>query len=293
MGHGWFGADGWYRENKRNKSDFRTPAKIQTLAALCAQNGITDVYPHLCPTGKDGTISAWHDQQIERFLDNAPRLRVMPWIGGRLDGTATIHSKPWRAKFTASLSKLLRTHPRLAGVHLNFEPWHNEDAAMLSLLDDVRAALPAGKLLSLAAYPPPESGLGLRTTWSDAYFQQVAARADQMALMSYDSSAQQVKWYQWIMARWTKRSLELTANSPRKTRILMGIPTYEDAGTTWGPVYHNPKVENIETALSGIHRGLNGWKKKPAHFQGVSIYSDWVTSDDEWKLFLKNWKSSN
>jgi hypothetical protein len=294
MGHGWFGADIWYRENKRiNQQNFRSSASIEKLAAVCAQNGISDVYPHLCPTEPSGAIAPWQDQQIERFLDNAPKLRVLPWIGGRLDGTAQISSKLWRAKFIASMTKLLRAHPRLAGVHLNFEPWNSEDGAMLVMLDEVRAALPPGKKLSLSAYPPPERFYPFRRAWSDAYFQQVAARCDQMALMSYDSSAQHTKIFQWFMARWTRRCLELTQNSPRKTRILMGVPSYEDPGTPWGATYHNPNVENIENSLSGIHRGLSEWKTTPSHFQGVAIYSEWVTSQEEWALFRRGWVNSS
>ncbi|RYG65592.1 glycoside hydrolase family 18 protein [bacterium] len=291
IGHGWFGADSWFTENnKTNQASFRSSAGIGRLTKLCAQNGITDVYPHLCPNQPDGSIAAWDDQQIERFLNDAPRLRVLPWIGGRLDKTATIASQPWRAKFVASMSKLLRTHPRLAGVHLNFEPWNSGDARMLVMLDEVRAVLPPGKQLSVSAYPPPEWFYPYRKGWADSYFEQVALRCDQMALMAYDSSAQHDKLYQWFMARWTRKSLQLTAGNPRKTRILMGVPTYDDISNDAGWTYHNSKVESPENAITGIHRGLNQLGGRPSNFQGIAIYSEWVTDEREWSSIRREWK---
>jgi hypothetical protein len=51
-----------------------------------------------------------------------------------------------------------------------------------------------------------------------------------------------------------------------------------------GADYHDPRVENLENALLGIHRGLSR-NPLPTNFQGVAIYSDWETSDQEWDYF--------
>src|SRR6185369_417832 len=97
----------------------------------------------------------------ERFLDAAAALgergepiRVMPWIGGRRESTAHVEDPAWRGAFVASARELLERHPRLAGVHVNIEPWRDGDAAGLALLDELRAGLPPGKLISVSGYPP-------------------------------------------------------------------------------------------------------------------------------------------
>lgn len=289
IGHGWLGGDSWFEENKRRKEDFRTRAHLQNLVKLCAQNGISDIYPHLCPASKEGSIPEWDDKQVERLLDATPKLRVLPWIGGRLDGDSQIDSPQWRAKFVASALKLVRAHPRLAGVHLNFEPWVSENTSMLAMLDELRKALPDGKLISVSAYPPRDFFYPFRRGWSEDHFSQVAKRCDQMVLMSYDSSAQQIKLYQWFMARWTRSSLELAASAPRPPQILMGVPTYDDVSTPAGLKYHNSQVESPENAILGIHQGLSKWQKPPAHFQGIAIYSEWVTDEDEWRSIRRDW----
>ena len=44
---------------------------------------------------------------------------------------------------------------------------------------------------------------------------------------------------------------------------------------------HDPKVENLQNALLGIHRGLSRGQM-PTNYQGVAIYCEWETDADEW-----------
>ena len=62
--------------------------------------------------------------------------------------------------------------------------------------------------------------------------------------------------------------------------VLLGLPAYDDAGVG----YHDPKVENLQTALRGIHRGLSR-SPLPDNYQGVVLYSDWEMDEAEWKTF--------
>jgi hypothetical protein len=280
--HSWIGADSWFTDNDREwkKPLFRSDAKVRELASLCAENGVRDVFPHLCPTQADGSIMPVNDAQLDRFLDHAPQLRVLPWIGGPLDSDVTPDNAQRNAKFMASVTALLKKHPRLAGVHLNVEPWPSGNATMLRFLEALRKALPKGKILSVAAYPPPSRLHPFpEIHWEEAYFRQVAARCDQMVVMMYDTSLQDPKMFQWLYAQWTKGVLRWTQGL--KTEILFGLATYDDADSG----YHNPRAENLESSLRGLHRGLASFSTLPSQYTGAAIYSEWETDANEWKIW--------
>ncbi len=287
--HGWIGADSWFVENEREwkKPLFRSDEKVRELAAQCAQNGITDIYPHLAPTQPDGSIMPVDDAQLKRFLNGAPDLRVMPWIGGVKDADITLDLPARRQHFLDSVAALLRKYPRLAGVHLNVEPWPSGDAPMLVFLDDLRAVLPPGKILSVAAYPPPSRLHPFpEVHWDEAYFRQVAARCDQMAVMVYDTSLRDPKMFEWLAANWNAQIFEWTepnGSRPNGPQILIGVPTYADEGVG----YHHPGAENLTTGLRALHRALSRFDKTPANYQGAAIYSEWETDASEWKSWQK------
>jgi hypothetical protein len=79
----------------------------------------------------------------------------MPWIGGPAGPSTRTPSAKWRATFIESITNLLTDHPGFAGVQINIEPLTSGDKDFLRLLEEIHAALPKGKLLSVAAYPPP------------------------------------------------------------------------------------------------------------------------------------------
>ena len=284
--HGWIGADSWFVENDREwkKPLFRSDEKVKSLAAQCAANHITDIYPHLAPTQIDGSIMPVDDAQMKRLLDGAPDLRVMPWIGGVKDTDITLDNAARRQKFLDSTADLMRKYPRLAGVHLNVEPWPSGDAEMLKFLDDLRAVTPPGKILSIAAYPPPSRLHPFpEVHWDEDYFRQVAARCDQMAVMVYDTSLRDPKMFEWLAASWNTQILSWT--QPNGPQILIGVPTYSDEGVG----YHHAGAENLTTGLRALHRALSRYGTAPVNYQGAAIYSEWETDASEWKVWRREW----
>jgi hypothetical protein len=241
------------------------------------------VFPHLCPARFDGALPPVHDAQVERFLDEFSNIRVMPWIGGPAVGNVQCANPKWRAKFAAEAASLLQRHPRLAGVHLNVEPMRSGDPQFLILLDELRSALPAGKVLSIAAYPPPTFWQRIPDVhWDESYFREVARRVDHVAVMMYDTAIRVPKLYQRLMADWTEEVLSWSEGK----QVLLGVPTYNDAHTE----YHRPDVENLENALLGIHAGLQR-RALPSNYQGVAIYSEWETDTAEWQMWRSRFRA--
>lgn len=277
LAHGWLGADEWFvRYRKTHQlARYRDPTSIAALAAKLRTHHVTDLFPHLCPAGDDGRIPAVDDAQVERFLDAFAGSRVLPWIGGPNGAPVALDDAGWRAGFVRSAAELLTAHPRLAGVQVNVEPLRTGTGSYLVLLEELRKAMPEGKLLSVAAYPPPTRWHPYPDVhWEEAFFREVASRSDQLAVMAYDTALRAPKLYEGLMADWTRESLAWSEGRP----VLLGVPTYDDAGTG----YHHPSVENLTHALRGIHRGLAGLPVLPAGYQGIAVYCDWETDEAEW-----------
>jgi hypothetical protein len=278
LSHGWLGADSWFIENGKTNDfkKFRDPENIRRLASLLKQHHVTDVFPHLCPCDPYGKLPEVDNAQTEQFLTAFADFRVMPWVGAPAGPSARTGNAKWRAGFIESITNLLNGHPGFAGVQINIEPLTSGDKDFLVLLEQLHASLPKGKLLSVAAYPPPTRWQPQADVhWDENYFREVARRCDQLAVMMYDTGLRVPKIYEHLMAHWTVETLAWSEGRP----VLLGIPTYDDPGVE----YHNPKVENLRTALLGIHKGLG--TSPTSNYQGVALYCEWETDVDEWSHF--------
>lgn len=278
--HGWLGDDSWFQSNKRDKSRFRDDRKIRELAKLLRSHGIKYVYPHLCPCSSNGEIAMTDPKQTERFLKIFKGFSVLPWVGGILNVQCFPESKRWRTNFIYSINKLLGEYPDFAGVHLNIEPMPSGDPDFLRLLDELREALPKGKIISVAAFPPPTFWHPFPDVhWDENYYKQISQRVDQIVPMMYDTAIKFKKPYQYLMSCWTRDILDWSKN----TKVLLGVPAYKDNGVA----YHSHKVENLENALMGIHAGLGKFGRLPPNYEGIAIYSEWEMDNNKWSLLDK------
>lgn len=278
MQHGWLGDDAWFERYKREKSKFRNDAKIQEVAALLKSHGVNYIFPHLCPCKADGTIAACDTVQTARFLRHFSDFKVIPWIGGVFEKQCYPSSEQWRSRFVTSTLALLEAHPGLAGVQINIEPMPSGNPGFLKLLTELKEQLPEGKILSIAAYPPPTIWQPSEEVhWDETYFREVAKRVDQVAPMMYDTGIRRKKLYQQLMAKWTREILLWSED----TEVLLGLPAYDDTGVG----YHDPKIENLENGILGINAGLGKFKNLPKNYAGVAIYSEWEMDDAKWALF--------
>lgn len=266
----WLGkGEGWYHRNvDTNKfGHYRSKESIQALASNLRAHHITDVFPKLHPADVGGLVPDVDSAQVEMFLDEFSGFRVIPSI--RWGGSAHFRNDKGRKAFIASVKQLLDDHPRFAGVHLNLELLTNGDAGFLKLLDELKASLPPGKLLSIAAYAPPSRWQEKwEVHWDEIYFREVAKRCDQIAVRMYDTSLQAPRLYQNLMAAWTAEVLTWSEGK----QVLLGIPTYR---------------VSLRNSLLGIHLGLSR-QPVPTNYQGIAIRSDRETDDEEWKYFREH-----
>jgi hypothetical protein len=273
--HSWLGDDGWFARNRKNSAAFRDPERIRELARRLADHDILYLFPHLCPCTPEGKLASVDDAQTRRFLSEMDGFQVLPWVGGVLGKHVFLGSSTWRNQFIAAVVELLTTYPDFAGIHLNIEPMSSGNKDFLILLKELRRVLPEGRVLSVAAYPPPTILHPFsQVHWDREYFEKVAGEVDQLVIMMYDTGLRFEKLYINLMASWTEETV-LWAGT---TEVLLGLPVYDDRHSD----YHSPRVENLRTALQGIHRGLKRFRPIPPSYRGVAIYSEWEMEPDEW-----------
>ncbi len=276
MQHGWLGDDAWFKRYGKDPARFRQAWSIIGVAQKLQRYGIRDVFPHLCPCQDNGQIANSDPAQVERFLDGFGDFRVMPWVGGVSGVQCFPQSAQWRSTFVSSVAGLMKRHPRLAGVHVNIEPLPSQAPGYLELLEELKRALPEGKIMSVAAYPPPTLWHRFpEVHWDEDWFRAVASRCDHMVVMAYDTGLRVPKLYEHLMAGWSRDCLSWAADTP----VLIGVPAYDDADSG----YHDPDAENLHHALAGIHAGL---LTKPAasNFLGVALYSEWEMDAAKWQI---------
>ncbi len=67
-------------------------------------------------------------------------------------------------------------------------------------------------------------------------------------------------------------------------KVLIGVPSYEDA-----PGTSDPQVENITNATLGVRSALEDLGGGSDSFQGIAIYANWVTDASEWQELRNTW----
>jgi spore germination protein YaaH len=167
------------------------------------------------------------------------------------------------------------------GVQWDYEVCRNNNPYLIDLLRETRAALPPGKLLSVAA---PLIVPHLPGAWSDSYYERVASKCDQIDVMCYDTYATFPRTYVWLTSAETARILDDTAHANPSCKVLIGIPTYSSR-----TLKHNPRAENITLALRGVRAGVQKSGIAGASFAGVAVFVDYTTTQQDWNQYHRLW----
>ncbi len=267
--------------------------EIEQLFRFLHRHGIAYVFPHLIPFDSAGRLPVHDPDQMRRFLDVAhgvaPEMKVLPWVGGlkvgyrrSRAGTIDLDDLGQRQRMVAEVRGLM--DDGFDGIHLNVEPVANGDDEYLALLRALRPAVARGTL-SLSATRPGPFGLPIAPNflWSPGYYRQVAASADQLVVMSYDTALPTPTLYRRYMA-YAARSVTSSLEGTSRARVLLGVPTYEDYG-----LMHRRGVETPENALLGVVAGLRG-VGGGGTFEGVALYAEWTTTPAEWSTYEHVWR---
>ena len=286
----WLGVE-WVNEPRPSR-------EIHALSERLKANRVGTVFAYTTYLRRDGTWSASraHAPAFLRGMRRAaPGVRVEAWIGlplkppswYRRAGHVVLADPAVRALVVAQ-ARSLALDEGFDGVHVNAEPILNGDASVLSLLEEIRAAIGPRKSLSVTKpgeIPILRSAPGLsRMAWSDAYTREVAKRADAVAVMAYDSAMLTGGLYEaWMRLQVVNVTRALKGT---KRHVWIGLPTYPNV-----TLAHRPRVENLDTALAGLLAGPRDPRAEPSVVRGAAIYAEWTTTPTDWATFERTWRT--
>ncbi len=270
------------------------PADIEELLQSLDRHGIAYAYPHLIPFNGSGRLPVHSRDEMRTFLAVArrvtPRLKVLPWVGGlrvgykrQRPGTVDLADIGQRQRIVAECRGLM--DEGFDGVHVNIEPVPDGDGEFLALLRSLRTAI-GGGILSVSATRPGPFAIPIAPNflWSPEYYVRVAAEADQLVVMAYDTALPTASLYRRYLS-YAASSMTRTLAQGGRARVLFGIPTYDGTG-----LMHRADIENPENAITGLVAGLRG-VGGGGTFEGVALYAEWTTDAEEWRTYERLWRN--
>lgn len=163
---------------------------------------------------------------------------------------------------------------KVDGIHIDFEPFINDDENLLNCLKFLRKnALANNNYFSISA---PVS-YSYNKTWSDSYIGSVSKVVNQINPMLYDlmgweSPINTPESYENLCREEIERFSNAIGNigtNKESCQLLPLVPSYERRIIKKNLViYHDPYVENISSALKGIREALNSG----ANVYGAGIF---------------------
>lgn len=282
-----------------------------------AQNQIKYAYFHVLNATADGSLKVHHEDAAKKITSlvhaGSPATKCIAWVyvGSILGGGQVDLMKPAvRAKLIKE-AQWLTENCGFDGVQWDYEFCQNGDPGLLLLIEETRAQLPPTKLLSIATpmwYP------GTLWGWNDDYFTKVAKHCDQICVMGYDSYFYMPSMYTWLMSQQVTHVGNAVKSGSDKCRVLIGVPTYEDATAA-----HKYYVESFTNALRGIAAGLRALPSIPVPtpssptspnssrasidstamsstslstdgvVDGIALFADYTTDEKEWSDYRQYW----
>lgn len=236
---------------------------------------------------------------VNQFRAANPEAELYGWVSLPVEGDGI----PYRLDDPAVRQQVVNMSQRAVnefgfdGVFLNIEPVWNGDEYFLELLREVGTALGDNIPISVAIPPdwspidadvpvPPLITPG--TVWDREYKQTVSLLVDQMVVMAYNSGLGAPSDYEEWVAYQVESYADAVSELGEGTTVVIGIPTYDSA-----PPGHDPYVENVISAVAGIRQGLANVGDAANWVQGLALYGEWTTTNDEWQAFRDSWVNSS
>ncbi len=263
------------------------PVEDEELAHLrhrLTRHGIRDLFVHVGPLQADGSVHDDAGSLFRELREALPDSRLLAWMGARLNRVPLAEAD--FAQGVVATARKLRSQG-FDGIHFDLEPLHDGTTAYLDLLLKVRRALGDDFIISQATPRVGPFGLSIgplrRSFWSSDFYRKTMELSDQTVVMAYESGIVFPKGYVAFVRHQTRLLSELTCTIPGH-EFLIGIPSFEKL-----PPHSKREAENIRTASQGVRAGLESLESDRACLQGVSVYANWVTDDNEWRDYRRYW----
>ncbi|MEV5324901.1 hypothetical protein AB0K67_12170 [Nonomuraea sp. NPDC052634] len=266
----------------------RTERDVEQLAARLKTTGIKDVYVHSGPFETDGRLDPAKYPNAGNFVkwlrEHAPGIRISAWLGQRVDGFLDLDDPRARANVLSGVAAIMKQG--FDGIHYNFEPIGDGDTDFLDLLEQTRrhTGLLSASTPQIEPYPglrlAARAAIGHDKYWSQGFFEQVVARVDQVAVMTYDSYLPAQSLYGGHVARQARLALDLV---PEDKALYIGAPAYHDHGAPWLDA-----AESVAMAAEGAGLALTDHGRRERF--GLALYVDFAATEEDWREYMTRWR---
>ncbi len=288
----------------------RSDEDVAALVARLKAQQIGTVYAWTSFLKSDNTWSGLFDStntfeemrpNVEKFIQQFraayPEATLYGWVGfpisARDENGAYNLNDPAVIQIVADFAAELVNELGYDGVMLNAELVFQDSADdYLALLRAVRRAVGDANL-AVAVIPdwsPAEANIpkppliAPGTEYTTAFKQQIALLVDEIVVMAYNSGlSSPVDYSQWV-AYQTATYARAIAAVDGGAEVRIAIPTFNEVSTD-----HNPTVENIPAAVEGVVEGLTQAGDASAAIEGISIFAEYTTVEEEWRQFEQFW----
>jgi hypothetical protein len=275
--------------------DRHTDAEYREFARLLREGEISDVFFHAGPFEADGSVRpdrVRHAADLLRAMgDLAPGARPQAYLGQverRGGGPLDLRDAAVRRRVVATAGEFLDMG--FGGIHYDIEPIYPGDGEFLELLAETRRLTRArGAVLSVAVeqlevVPGAQralGGLGYHHP-TRGWLRAVAARVDQVAVMTYDTALPADWLFGAHMAWQTQQVVEAIGGD---VTVFMGVPTY---GKGRFPGYYG-WAETVRSGVRGVRKGLDRLPARRTGRVGIALFTEWTTTPDEWRAYREAW----
>ncbi len=272
---------------------------IESLAVRLKKNNIRYAYVFSGPFDRSGHLpkyvfSRQAEESITLLKKVYPELKILPWIGGVQNKTIHLEKTEWVKVAIGDIEKLVKGLS-VDGVHLDLEyvlyPEKKFNFKKISPKSygghwasfhiSLRKSLPHVFLSTVVV----SSALGT-TPWKYKHpfdeIKKISPDVDQISFMFYETSIHEMKIYRENLLEQLQQiekiKGELKENSPR---CLLAIGTFDSEKKLQH--YRDLHIENNVTTLNILKELEQKTPLEKPIIDGLAIYSEWETTDSEWK----------
>jgi len=277
-------------------------------AETLKKNNIKYTYLFAGPFSTEGFIPdyAFSDiaiNSVKLLKQYYPDIVILPWVGGLQNKTVFLDDSTW-VKNAINDSKRLINTLSVPGIHLDFEFFMSGDPHLDELevpggSGDVNAygnnvnnfhkkfreLMPEAFVSSVVVATSPGTRPWKRKTTMDE-LKVLTKYVDQLSFLYYDTFISAQLEFEENCVFLLKDIQKLKANAP-DVQYLVSI------GTFINPVefqkYRNMDIENIPNSLQTLRKSIQEVSRKKQIVDGISIFCNWTTDEDEWEEIYDNW----
>ncbi len=297
----------YFRGRKPSTGEKLTEKHIDEYAKTMEENRVKYAYIFSGPFGMDGRLPEYAFSEtainsVNRIQKLYPELIILPWVGGLQNKSVYLGDSLWVENALEDTERLIEVL-EVPGVHVDFEfilsgnPYlentvNPEKPGDLEIYGHnvnefhrkLRGRLPMAFISSVVVATSPETKPWKRKTSLDE-LHTLIKYVDQLSFLYFDTHLHDQGLFE-------ENCVELirdiqTLKKSRDIQYLIAVGTFLNVPEI--QEYRDPKIESIPNTLNTIKQSIIQVDTLNRLVDGISIYSDWATDENEWRDFNRYW----